>query len=167
LNRVKELVAVDGHIEVGADGLSFANAFSHPYKELRNVEGRPRRHRGWNPAIALRYREIRQRCAPLRAAHSELGDLHASPQARVARRNSQVALGAVNLEQEPRPVGGATFDVDRCDRAALEDTTKEHLVGRGHLDRLARLDDLNSLALIRHDAGQLFELPEAEAQGVN
>jgi hypothetical protein len=33
--------------------------------------------------------------------------------------------------------------------------------------RLARLDDLNSLALIRHDAGQLFELPKAEAQRVN
>jgi hypothetical protein len=30
LNRVKELVAFDGHIEVRADGLSFANAFSHP-----------------------------------------------------------------------------------------------------------------------------------------
>ncbi|MEA2263563.1 MAG: hypothetical protein QOJ51_6388, partial [Acidobacteriaceae bacterium] len=30
LNRVKQLVAIDGHIEVWADGLSFANAFSHP-----------------------------------------------------------------------------------------------------------------------------------------
>ena len=43
----------------------------------------------------------------------------------------------------------------------------EHLVGRGHLDRLARLNDLNSLALIRHNAGQLFELPKAVAQRVN
>jgi hypothetical protein len=34
----------------------------------------------------------------------------------------------------------------------LEDAAYKHLVGRGHLDRLARLDDLNSLALIRHDA---------------
>jgi hypothetical protein len=54
----------------------------------------------------------------------------------------------------------AAFEVDRCDRAALEDAAEEHLVGRGHLDRLARLNDLNSLALIRHDAGQLFELPK-------
>jgi hypothetical protein len=127
LNRVKPLVAFDGHIEVGAHGLSFANAFSHPYEELRNVEGRPRRHLGWNPAIALRYREIRQRFARLRTAHSELGDLHADL-ARVGRRDSQVALGAVDLEQEPRPVGGAAFDVDRCDRAALEDAAEEHLV---------------------------------------
>jgi hypothetical protein len=73
----------------------------------------------------------------------------------------------VDLEQEPRPVGGAAFEVDRCDRAALEDAAYKHLVGRGHLDRLARLNDLNSLALIRHDAGQLFELPKAEAQRVN
>jgi hypothetical protein len=27
----------------------------------------------------------------------------------------------VDLEQERRPVGGAAFEVDRCDRAALED----------------------------------------------
>jgi hypothetical protein len=46
-------------------------------------------------------------------------------------------------------------------------TPLEHLVRRGHRDRLARLDDLNSLALIRHDAGQLFELPKAVAQCVN
>jgi voltage-gated potassium channel len=52
-------------------------------------------------------------------------------------------------------------------RAALEDAAYEHLVGRGHRDRLARLDDLNSLALIRHDAGQLFKLPKAVAQRVN
>jgi len=48
-----------------------------------------------------------------------------------------------------------------------EDAADEHLVGRGHLDRLACLDDLDSLALIRHDAGQLFEPPKAEAQRVN
>jgi hypothetical protein len=71
---------------------------------------------------------------------------------------SRNLLGAVDLEQEHRPVGGAAFEVERCNRAALEDAAYEHLVGRGHLDRLARLDDLNSLALIRHDAGQLFEL---------
>jgi hypothetical protein len=76
LNRVKQLVAFDGHIEVWADGLSFANAFSHPYEQLRSVEGKSRRDRGWNPAIALRYREIRQRFARLRTAHSELGDLY-------------------------------------------------------------------------------------------
>ncbi|HTF45704.1 MAG TPA: hypothetical protein VK641_17485 [Terriglobales bacterium] len=49
--------------------------------------------------------------------------------------------------------------MDRCDRTALEDAAKEHLVGLGHLDHLAGLDDLNSLALIRHDARQLLELP--------
>jgi len=68
----------------------------------------------------------------------------------------------LNLEQESRPAGGAAFEVNRRDRAALEGAAYEHLVGRGHLDRLARLDDLNLLALIRHDAGQLFELPKAE-----
>ncbi len=167
LNRVKQLVAFDGHIEVWADGLSFANAFSHPHVQLRNVERKPRRDRGWNPAIALRYREIRQRFAGLRTAHSELGDLYVSGLARVCRHDSQVALGAVDLEQEPGPVGGAAFEVDRCDRAALEDAAEEHLVGRGHLDRLTCLDDLNSLALIRHDAGQLFELPKAVVYSTN
>jgi len=39
----------DGHIEVWTDGLSFANAFSHPHEQLRNVERKPRRDRGWNP----------------------------------------------------------------------------------------------------------------------
>jgi hypothetical protein len=67
----------------------------------------------------------------------------------------------------PRPVGGAASEVDRCDSAALEDAVYEHLVGRGHRDRLACLDNLNSLALIRHDAGQLFKLPKAVAQRVN
>src|ERR1700736_3752096 len=75
LNHVKQLVAFNGYIEVWADGLSFANAFSHPHVQLRDVERKPRRDRGWNPAIALRYREIRQRFARLRTAHSELGDL--------------------------------------------------------------------------------------------
>jgi hypothetical protein len=65
-----------------------------------------------------------------------------------------------------KPVGAA-FEVDRCDRAALQDAAYEHLVRRGHRDRFARLDDLNSLALIRHDAGQLFKLPKAVAQRVN
>jgi hypothetical protein len=167
LNRVQQLVTLDGNIEVGTDGLSFVNAFSHPYEELRDVEGRPRRHLGWNPAITLRYREIRQRFAFLRTAHGELGDLHASPLARVGRCDNQVALGAVDLEQEPRPVGGAAFDVDRGDRAALQDAAEEHLVGRRHLDGLARLNDLNLLALSRHDAGHLFEFPKAETQGVD
>src|SRR5258708_29811994 len=167
LNHVKQLVAFDGHIKVWAHWLSFANAFSHPHVQLRNVERKPRRDRGWNPAIALRHREIRQRFSRLRTAYSELGDLYVSRLARVYRHDSQVAFGAVDLEQEPRSVGGAAFEVDRCDRAALEDSAYEHLVGRGHRDRLARLDDLNSLALIRHDTGQLFELPKAVAQRVN
>jgi hypothetical protein len=92
------LVAFDGHIEVEADGVSFAIAFSHPYEELRTVKG-GLAGTGGNPAIALRYREIRQRFAALRTAHGELGDLHASPPARVGRRDNQVALGAVDLEQ--------------------------------------------------------------------
>src|ERR1700730_10431185 len=167
LNRVKQLVAFDGQIEVWADGPSFANPFSHPHVQLRNVERKPRRDRGWNPAIALRYRKIRPRFARPRTAHSELGDLYVSRLARVCRHDSQVALGAVDLEQKPRPVGHAAFQVDRCDRAALEDAAEEHLVGRGHLDCLARLNDLNSLALSRDDAGQLLELPKAEAQRVN
>jgi hypothetical protein len=37
--------------EVGADGLSFANAFSHPHEQLRNVEGGPGRHRGWTQRL--------------------------------------------------------------------------------------------------------------------
>src|SRR5580700_9151414 len=73
LNQVKQLVASDGHIKVWADGLSFANAFSHPPVELRNVERQPRRDRRWNPAIALRDSELRQGFARLRTAHCELG----------------------------------------------------------------------------------------------
>src|SRR5260370_40196019 len=41
LNHVKQLVAFDGQIEFWADGLSFANAFSHPHVQLRNVERKP------------------------------------------------------------------------------------------------------------------------------
>jgi hypothetical protein len=69
LNRVKQVVAFDGHIKAWADGLSFADAFSHPHVQLRNVERKPRRDRGWNPAIALPYRETRQRFARLCTAH--------------------------------------------------------------------------------------------------
>jgi len=94
-------VAFDSQIKVWADGLSLPNAFSHPHVQLRNVERKPRRDRGWHPAIALRYREIRQRFARLRTEHSELGDLYVSRLARVYRRDSQGALGAVDLEQEP------------------------------------------------------------------
>jgi len=100
-------VAFDGHIEIWADGSSIANAFSYAHVHLRNVEREPRRDRGWNPAVALRYREIRQRFARLRTAHSELGDLYVSRLERICRHDSQVALGAIDLEQEPRPVGGA------------------------------------------------------------
>ena len=50
----------------------------------------------------------------------------------------------MDLEQEPRPIGEAAFEVDRCGRAALQDAADDHLVGCGHLDRLASLDDLNS-----------------------
>ena len=69
LNHVKQLVAFDSQIKVWADGLAFANAFSHAHVQLRNVERKPRRDCGWNPAIALRNREIRQRFARLRTAH--------------------------------------------------------------------------------------------------
>src|SRR3979490_812329 len=102
-------MAFDGRIKVWADGLSFANAFSHPHVQLGNVERQPGRDCGGNPAIALRYREIRQRVARLPTAHSELGDLYVSLLARVCRHDSQGALGAVDLEQEPCPAGGATF----------------------------------------------------------
>src|SRR5260221_9400654 len=85
LNHVQQLVAFDSHIEVWADGLSFANAYSHPHVQLRNIERKRRWDRGWNPAIALRYREIRQRFAPLRTAHRELGDLYVRLLARVCR----------------------------------------------------------------------------------
>jgi hypothetical protein len=56
-------MSVDGHIKVRAEGSSFANAFSHPHVQLRNVERKPRRDRGWNPTIAIRYREIPERPA--------------------------------------------------------------------------------------------------------
>src|SRR6202035_3093281 len=105
--------------------------------------------------------------ARLRTAHSELRDLYVGLLVRICWHHSQGALGAVDLEQELRAVGGAALEVIRCDRAALEDAAEEHLVGRGHRDRLARLNALNSLALIRHEAGQLFELPKAVAQRVN
>jgi hypothetical protein len=88
LNHVKQLVAFDGHIKVWADRLSFANGFSHPHVELRNVERKPRRDRRRNPAIALRYREIRQRFSRLRTAHRELGDLYVSRLARVCRHDT-------------------------------------------------------------------------------
>src|SRR6267378_7964166 len=83
LNHVEQPVAFDGHIKVWAGGLSFANAFSHRHVELGNVERKPLRDRRWNPAIALRHREIRERLARLRTAHSELGDLYVSHLARV------------------------------------------------------------------------------------
>jgi hypothetical protein len=54
LNCVEQLVAFDGHIEVWAHGLCFANAFSQLHVQLRNVEGFGR----------------------LRAAHSELGAIN-------------------------------------------------------------------------------------------
>jgi hypothetical protein len=73
LNHAKQLVASDGHIKVWADGLSFANAFSYPRVQLRNVERQPRRDCRWNPAIPLRYSEIRERFARLRTARNELG----------------------------------------------------------------------------------------------
>jgi hypothetical protein len=113
-------VAFDGQIEIWAHGFSFANAFSHPHVQLRNVERKPCRDRGRNPAIALRYREIRQRFARRRTANSELGDLYVSRLARICQHDSQGALGPVDVEQEARPVGGAAFELDRCDRAALE-----------------------------------------------
>jgi hypothetical protein len=100
LNGVKQLVTFDGQIEVWAHGFSFANAFSHPHVQLRNVERKPCRDRGRNPAIALRYREVRQRFARLRAVHSEHGDLYVSRLARICRHDSKGALGPVDFEQE-------------------------------------------------------------------
>jgi hypothetical protein len=44
------------------------------------------------------------------------------------------------------PFGGAAFEVDRCDRAPLENAAEEHLVGEGHRDRLSCLNDRNSLS---------------------
>src|SRR3984893_3394662 len=87
LNRVKQLEAFDGHIKIWADGLSFANVFSHPHVQLHNIERKPCRDRGWNPVIALGYREFRQRFARLRTAHSELGDLYVSRLARACTHN--------------------------------------------------------------------------------
>ena len=37
-----KLLAFDGHIKVWAERLSFANAFSHPYVQLGDVETTPR-----------------------------------------------------------------------------------------------------------------------------
>jgi len=36
-----KLLAFDGHIKVWAERLSFANAFSHPYVQLGDVETTP------------------------------------------------------------------------------------------------------------------------------
>ncbi len=83
LDRGKQLVAFDGHIEVWADGLSFENAFSHPHVQLCNVERKAGWYPGWNPAIAFPCREIRQRFARVRTAHTEIGDLYVSHLARV------------------------------------------------------------------------------------
>jgi hypothetical protein len=135
LNRVQQLVAFDGHFEVGADGIPFANAFSHPYGELRNVEGRPRRHRGWNPAITLRYREIRQRFARLCTAHGELGALDASTLARVGRRDSRSPLVPWISNRNPVPLAVPPLTCNRCDRAALEDAAALRACGRVEAER--------------------------------
>jgi hypothetical protein len=41
LTGIQQPVAFDGHIQFWADGLSFANAFSHPHVQLRNMKGSP------------------------------------------------------------------------------------------------------------------------------
>ena len=53
-------MAFDSHVEIRAHGFPFANAFSHARVQLCNVERQAGRDCGRNPAIALRYREIRQ-----------------------------------------------------------------------------------------------------------
>ena len=157
LNHVKQLVASDGHIKVWTDGLSFANAFSHPHVQLRNVEGRPRRDRRWNPAIDLRYSEIREWFARLRTAHNELGDLYVSRLARVCRHDSQGALGAIS-NRNPIPLAMPLLRWTDA-TAPLWRTPLMSTWSGAHRD-LACLNDLNLLALIRDDAGQHFKLPK-------
>src|SRR6266851_6830602 len=161
LDRVQKLMALDGQIKIGAGGLSSADPFGHPHEKLRNVEGRAGGRRRWNPAIARRYREVGQRLASLRTAQTQFGVLHPNLLRGVDGRDREVAVRTMDLEQERRPVGGAAFDMDRCDRAALEDSAEEHLVGRSHLDHLARLDDLDSRMLCRDYARHFLEFPEA------
>src|SRR5579864_4221487 len=149
LDRVQKLMALDGQIEIEAGGFSSADSLGHPHEKLRDVEGRAGGRRRWNPAIARGYREVGQRLASLRTAQTQFGVLDAYFLFRIGGRDREVAVGTMDLEQERRPVGGAAFDMDRGDRAALEDSADEHLVGRSHLDHLARLDDLNSWMLRR------------------
>src|ERR1700730_1644725 len=157
-------MALDGQIEIGAGGLSATDPLGHPHEKLRNVERRARGRPRWNPPIARGYREVGQRLAPLRTAQTQFGVLDANLLRGVGGRDREIAVRTMDLEQERRPVGGAAFDMDRCDRAALEDSADEHLVGRGHLDHLARLDDLDSWMLRRDDTRHFLEFPEAEAQ---
>ena len=65
LDCVEQAVAREREIETGTGGPSFTNAVRHAVEELRDIEGRSRRHGGWNPAITLGDREIGQRFAAL------------------------------------------------------------------------------------------------------
>jgi hypothetical protein len=78
-------------------------------EELRDIEGRSRRHGWWNPAITFRDWEIGQWFASLRTAQGQFRNLHAASRAWRSRRDSDITLTAVNLEQQAGPVGGAAF----------------------------------------------------------
>jgi len=70
LNRVKQLVAFDGHIEVWADGLSFANASDGSLPIRLSASNIPLRHSGDTleaPVRAL-YNWTRQYSAAIRTA---------------------------------------------------------------------------------------------------
>ena len=152
-------------IEVGTDRFAVPDALSHSRVKLRDIVAGVGRDPSRNPAEFAWNGQLGELLLIASSPSDiEFLPLHRCPR---SRRQLEVALFAVDLEQERRPSVHATANLKGNYGTVSDNTVDDELVGHGLCDDFAGFLDRNAVALAHDAGGELAKFAKAIASRID
>src|SRR5271155_1561674 len=155
----------DGSVEPGIDGFAVPDVFGQSRVELCDIVTRVGRNPFRHPAIFAWDGHLGQfPRMTSRPFHIQFQPLHRGA---CGGGELEVALFAVDFEQERCPPVHATTDLKGYDSTVTDNAVHDELVGRGLCDQFAGFLDRYAVALAYYERGKLAKFAQAVAERVD
>ena len=152
----------DGGIESRANRFAISNPFRQSRVKLRDIVTRIVREAFRNPAVFDRNRQLGQFLGiTSRPFYPQFLPLHGGSR---SGGELEVALFAMDLEQERRPSVHAATDLKGYGGTLSDNPVDDDLVGHGLGDQLAGFLERYAVALAHDERGKLAKFAEAVAR---
>src|SRR5215471_19816976 len=147
------MMTSNGSIEVGTDRFAVPDALSHSRVKLRDIVAGVGRDPSRNPAVFAWNGQLGELLLIASSPSDiQLLPLHRCPR---SRRQLEIALFAVDLENEGCPSVHATADLKGHDSTVSDNAVDDELVGHGLCDDFARFLDRYAVPLAHHKGSKL------------